>query len=305
MVAAAPYDLFTVIDSATLDAIGRRLGWKVRSAHRLSGGCIATVLRVDALDNGARRDVVVKYGGDDDDETLAAEGRMLGDLRAAGLPVPRVELAEPGLLVLEHIEHDGRGGESAEQHAAELLAGLHSNTSDRFGYTFPTPLGGIPQPNDWSTTWPAFYGRRRLIPMAAGAVAAGRLGAGVLERILRLAERLPGTLGDCGPPSLIHGDIWGGNVLCHAGRIAAFIAPAISYADAELELAFITLFGTFGRSFFQRYEVLRTIRPGFFEWRRDLYNIYPLLVHARLFGGGYGADVESTLRRVESTIGAG
>jgi len=98
-------------------------------------------------------------------------------------------------------------------------------------------------------------------------------------------------------PSLIHGDMWGGNVLCRNGAVAGFVDPAIYYADAEIELAFSTLFSTFGDAFFSRYRELRDIRPGFFETRVPLYNLYPLLVHVRLFGGGYVAQVERTLTR--------
>ena len=98
-------------------------------------------------------------------------------------------------------------------------------------------------------------------------------------------------------PSLIHGDVWGGNVLARGGRIAAFVDPAIYFADAEIELAFSTLFGTFGEAFFDRYRQIRPIAPGFFEVRRDLYNLYPLLVHTRLFGASYAASVKRSLAR--------
>ena len=98
-------------------------------------------------------------------------------------------------------------------------------------------------------------------------------------------------------PSLIHGDMWGGNVLARGGRIAGFVDPAIYYADPEIELAFSTLFSTFSDAFFERYGALRPLRPGFFEQRRDLYNLYPLLVHSRLFGGPYPDAVARTLDR--------
>ena len=98
-------------------------------------------------------------------------------------------------------------------------------------------------------------------------------------------------------PSLIHGDLWTGNVLCHDSRIAGLVDPAIYHADAEIELAFATLFGTFGDAFFARYTEHRPLAPGFFEARRDLYNLYPLLVHTALFGGSYARSVDRTVRR--------
>ena len=84
----------------------------------------------------------------------------------------------------------------------------------------------------------------------------------------------------------------------HRDRVAAFVDPAIYFADAEIELAFGTLFATFGEEFFRRYVEHRPLAPGFFELRRDLYNLYPLLVHAVLFGGSYGESVDRTLRRL-------
>jgi fructosamine-3-kinase len=98
-------------------------------------------------------------------------------------------------------------------------------------------------------------------------------------------------------PSLIHGDVWTTNVLAEGEQITAFLDPAIYFAHAEIELAFTTLFGTFGPAFYERYHQIRPIGPGFFETRRDLYNLYPLLVHVRLFGGSYVNSVHQILAR--------
>ena len=114
-------------------------------------------------------------------------------------------------------------------------------------------------------------------------------------RVERLAGRVGEWLSEPARPSLIHGDVWTTNVLAQGGRITAFLDPALYYADPEIELAFIGLFGTFGRAFYEQYHALRAIAPGFFEERRDLYNLYPLLVHVRLFGGSYVGQVERVL----------
>ena len=133
--------------------------------------------------------------------------------------------------------------------------------------------------------------------MAGEAHRVGNLPARAMARIETLAARLDRWIKEPSTPSLIHGDMWGGNVLAKGGRIAGFVDPAIYYADAEIELAFSTLFSTFGDSFFRRYAEHRPIRPGFFEERRDLLNLYPLLVHVRLFGGSYVQSVERTLAK--------
>jgi fructosamine-3-kinase len=118
-----------------------------------------------------------------------------------------------------------------------------------------------------------------------------------LREVEQLAEQLDDLVEKPQRPSLIHGDVWSGNVLAQGDRITAFLDPAIYHADPEMELAFISLFNSFGKPFFERYREVREVRPGFFEVRRDLYNLYPLLVHVYFFGGGYLDTVRSILRR--------
>ena len=125
----------------------------------------------------------------------------------------------------------------------------------------------------------------------------GRFSKEFFTRLERFSSRLDRWLHEPEYPSLIHGDVWTTNVLADDEQITGFIDPAVYYADPEVELAFTTLFGTFGDAFFARYQDFRPIRPGFFEERRDIYNLYPLLVHTRLFGGSYVHSVDSVLRR--------
>ena len=129
------------------------------------------------------------------------------------------------------------------------------------------------------------------------AAESGQLPAAAIDRLETFCGRLERYIDTPAAPSLIHGDLWGGNILARSGCIAAFLDPAIYYAHAEIELAFSTLFGTFGQAFFERYAEHRPIAPGFFEVRRDIYNLYPLLVHTQLFGGHYAASVDGILRR--------
>jgi fructosamine-3-kinase len=275
--------------------IGAAAGAPVRRMHPLAGGCVGAVYRAELTDG---RQVAVKIA-DPETGRLQVEGAMLDDLgRLSRLPVPRSLYATPELLVMSWIDNDGGAlGRSAQEHAAELLADLHGITADRFGYGRDTLIGGLAQPNGWMDSWRDFFRDRRLLHMARDAHEARRLPSALLGRIESLAGRLERWINDDATPSLIHGDMWGGNVLTKDGRIAGFVDPAIYYADAEIELAFSTMFGTFGDAFFRRYGELRPLRAGFFEERRDLYNLYPLLVHVRLFGGSYVDSVERTLTR--------
>ncbi len=229
---------------------------------------------------------------------LALEGAMLRYLaEGSALPVPAVLHAEDTLLLMDHVETEGGIDAAAEVHAGALLADLHDGTADAFGFEHDTLIGGLRQPNPWTPSWLDFFRDQRLLYMAREALDAGRLPAPLMSRIETLAGRLDRWIEEPARPSLVHGDMWTGNVLCRRGRIAAFIDPAIYYADAEIELAFSTLFGTFGTSFFESYQRRRPLKPGFFERRRDLYNLYPLLVHVRLFGGHYVSSVEGIVQR--------
>lgn len=231
--------------------------------------------------------------------TLDIEGYMLDYLaRTGAVPVPAAIHAAPGLLVMDYVETSGQVDAGCQEHAADLLAALHGITADAYGHERDTPIGPLAQPNPWMRSWVEFFRDRRLLHMGRKALESGALPQrtyGLLERFCGGA--LDSLIEEPDKPSLIHGDMWGGNVLVRQGRVSAFIDPAIYHADPEIELAFSTLFGTYGAAFFRRYNEHRPIRPGFFEARRDIYNLYPLLVHTRLFGGHYAAQVEGILRR--------
>ncbi len=258
----------------------------------LGGGCVGEVFKV-TFASGCT--LVAKAGG-----ALDVEGRMLAYLaHHTKLPVPEVLQNEPDLLLMSALEGScGTVDASAQRHGAELLAELHNITTDRgFGFTQDTVIGGLAQPNPWTRSWRSFFAEHRLLYMGRVAQRAGRLPVALMSRLERFTNAIDKWIQEPQHPSLIHGDMWGGNVLSHAGRITGFIDPALYFADAEIELAFTTMFSTFGEPFFNRYTELRPIKPGFFEERREIYNLYPLLVHVRLFGGSYVGTVEHTLRR--------
>jgi fructosamine-3-kinase len=261
----------------------------------LGGGCIGEVYRAE-LEEGTPLVAKVDRNGE---SHLEREAYMLCYLREkSDLPVPKVYHASEKLLLMQFIEGSSRFTEGAERHAAELLAGLHGITADSYGHERDTLIGGLNQPNPPSDDWVGFFRKHRLLYLANFAHGAGRLPAEDLLRVERLSEKLDGLIEDPNPPALIHGDVWSANVLARGDRITAFLDPAIYYADPEIELAFISLFDSFGRPFFDRYQEIRPIRDGFFEVRRDLYNLYPLLVHTYYFGAGYLGSVRNTLDRL-------
>jgi fructosamine-3-kinase len=232
--------------------------------------------------------------------SLDIEAYMLGELgRLSTLPVPRVHFADPDLLVMDFIETDGAPmTPRVERHAAELIAQLHATPRASFGYARDTLIGPLPQPNPQSPRWIPFFREHRLMHMARAAYAEGQLPPHLLARLERLAERLEDYLVEPAFPSLLHGDVWTGNVLVREDRVAGFVDPAISCGHPEIELAFTAMFGTFGRAFFDAYAALRPLEPGFHATRLELYNLYPGLVHVRLFGAGYLSGIEATVSKL-------
>lgn len=280
-----PSDLGHVIEEA--------LGMAPVRSRPLAGGCVGDVVQL-SMPDGAR--LVAKFG--DPGTQMDLEGWMLQYLRDhSDLPVPRVVFQADRLLIMEYLPNRGGITEDAQRHGAELLAALHEITQATFGLEKDTLIGGLHQPNPASDSWLEFFRDQRLMYMGSEALRAGQLPTVMMSRIGALCANLDKWLTEPSAPSLIHGDMWSGNVLCAAGRISGLIDPAIYYADPEIELAFITLFGTFGDAFFSRYAELRPTAEGFFEERRDLYNLYPLLVHVRLFGGSYVQSVDAILAR--------
>jgi len=270
------------------------LGERLLDARPMGGGCIGEVYRAHLSDGTS---VVAKVDRAEESH-LNREAHMLRYLREnSELPVPEVYHSSEALLLMELMPGKGKLSR-AQAHAAELVAALHEVTAGAYGHEQDTLIGSLSQPNPWTSSWIEFFRDQRLLYIAEVASEAGRLPANHRGRVEELAGRLGEILEEPERPALIHGDVWSGNVLAEGDGITAFLDPAIYHADPEIELAYISLFGTLGEPFFRRYAEIRPIRPGFFEERRHLYSLYPLLVHVYFFGGHYVGSVEDTLVRL-------
>lgn len=273
--------------------IEKKLGGPVVAIVPLQGGSAAKVYEVHVEGKAA---FVVKV--DQELENSACEGWMLTYLReGSALTVPDVIFCEDGMLALSKLPNDGGLSKQGECEAADQIAALHNISAQSYGLERDTVIAGLVQTNTWCDSWFDFYGQNRLLAMTKQAVTSGKLTTGFRHRIERIIQKLPDLAPPPKHPALLHGDLWGGNVLADQGCLSGFIDPAIYYGHPEMDLAFSTLFNSFSPLFYDRYQEHHAIEPGFFEERVDLYNLYPLLVHVRLFGAGYVADVDRVLRK--------
>lgn len=268
------------------------LGRRPIDAQALHGGCIAEVVKLTFDDGGF---AVAKFAREG---KLSLEGYMLDYLRRhSALPVPTVLAVEDDLLLLDYLDGGDALGAAAQEDAAQHLAALHAVRGDSFGLERDTLIGPLHQPNPPSDRWVEFFRDQRLLYMGRVARDSGHLPDKTFDALEAFCGRLERYIDEPEAPALIHGDMWAGNILAKGSRISGFVDPAIYFADPEIELAFSTLFGTFGEPFFKRYDELAGLRAGFFEARRDIYNLYPLLVHTALFGGSYARSVARILAR--------
>jgi fructosamine-3-kinase len=218
--------------------------------------------------------------------SVAAEAAMLRALAHAGSPVPAVEAEYENVLLLAHIENDGVFSARAWADLGRRLGALHGHVSNLYGWPVDYAIGTVAFDNRETSDWPRFWGEQRLVATAAVLDRPWR------ERVDRLVNRLPDLLPASPPASLLHGDLWTGNILVRDGAVVGLIDPACYHGDAEVDLAMLELFCSPPDAFREAYGPLA---PGWRE-RLPLYQLFPALVHMRLWGAGYHSMVDRLLR---------
>ena len=293
--------------AALAEAIGQATGeaFEVRALAPVSGGCIHTALRVDGDSPTASRSYFAKVNSAGHDAMFAAEEDGLAALRdTATIGVPRV-IAQghddhEAWLVLEWLDLSPLDAPTARALGAALAA-LHGVPQPRFGWARDNFIGATRQVNGWSDDWHAFWRDRRLHAQLRIA-AHKRLPTRLIDRGERLAA-------DCGAffrtyspkPSLLHGDLWGGNASAAAHAPVVF-DPAVYVGDREADVAMTELFGGFPPDALAAYRAAAPLDDGY-TVRRDMYNLYHVLNHANLFGGDYVAQAARHVEQLLSEIG--
>lgn len=281
-----PGPVRTAVEAGLREHIGTGVG--IESISSVGGGCISPTARIDT-GNGS---FFLKWTRPDlPTGILAAEAWGLELLAHAGcVRVPAVIRlgADPDWLLLEWLE-PGSAGPTAWRRLGRDLALLHRQPGDRFGAGRDNFIGALPQTNDPGRHWPDFWRRHRLDPQLSRALDRGLLGSTDRRRFHALYTRLDDLLGPGQEdgPSLLHGDLWQGNVHMMTDGSPAVIDPAVYRGHREVDLAMADLFGGFDREFRRGYDEVWPLEPGYAPTRRAVYQLYYLLVHVNLFGSGY------------------
>ena len=284
---------WSAIDGAIADALGTP--WQTRQRSPVSGGCINAAYRLEGGDAAW----FVKLNAGNALEMFQAEAEGLLELgRADGLRVPQPltwgEAGGRSYLVLEWLTLHGRGDWAA---FGSGLAGLHGITADRHGWHRDNTIGSTPQHNEPDAEWVRFFRERRLrfqLDLAAEKGHAGRL----RDDGERLCERLGALFADYTPaPSLLHGDLWSGNIAFDGDGAPVIFDPAVYYGDRESDLAMTELFGRLPADAWDAYQAVWPVDSGY-RVRRELYKLYHILNHLNLFGGLYERQARDMIQRL-------
>lgn len=295
---------FVAIGAWLSEQTGRRFA--SRPAATVHGGSIHRCVRWP----GHGGDAFLKLGLPTTLPVYEAEVEGLRELgRAGALRVPGVYavgvVGDLSILALEWLDlsPEVSGDPAVQAQLGESLAAQHRVTAATFGWRCDNTIGATPQPNAPDHDWVNFFRRQRLAHQLALAASSG-LDRRIVERGLELEQRCDALFAAHRPvPSLLHGDLWGGNWSALAiTREPAVFDPAVYFGDREADIAFTRLFGGFGTPFYAAYEAAWPLASGA-DVRRTLYNLYHVLNHYVLFGGSYARRASSMIEQLLAELG--
>lgn len=291
-------------DKTIAAALARAIAAPVdeRSKRAVSGGSISQCWRYET----SRGPLFVKTGSAASAEAFACEAAgLLALARGAAVRVPKVVICgtteEGAYLALEWITL-GSPTKASEALLGEQLAWQHRQTNAKFGWDRDNTIGATPQPNTWSQEWVTFLRDRRLAHQLDLAVGKGA-DAHIVDRGRMLCQLLDAFFSSYRPvPSLLHGDLWGGNWGTDEDGLPVIFDPAVYYGDREADIAMTRLFGGFGHAFYTAYQSTWPLDQAA-GTRSTLYNLYHVLNHYNLFGGEYLVGAGAMIDRLLAELG--
>lgn len=292
----ASAELRAALEAAVSDVAG---AFRIERATPAAGGCIH---RSYILEGSGRR-LFAKINDRSQLDNFAAEADGLRALATAGGRVPSPlrfgSTEKEAFLLMEYLDLRANGDFAA---LGRMLVRVHSARGKDYGWPRNNYIGSTPQLNPPSSSWTDFWRNARLVPQLDLAGRNG-LGGALLKKGEKLLAALPQLLAGHAPaPSLLHGDLWGGNAAFLADGSPVLFDPAVYFGDREADLAMTELFGGFPKAFYAAYREAAPLDAGY-ATRKDLYNLYHVLNHANLFGGGYAAQAERMVERLLAEVG--
>ncbi len=284
-------------------AIGAATGdvFEASTRRGVGGGCINSAYRLDA----GGRSYFVKLNDASKADMFQAEAEGLNEIaRTRTIRVPRPVCwgseGSSAYIVMEYLSMGGSGKDALAQLGRQLAA-MHQATSSKYGWHIDNTIGSTPQINTYCDDWIGFFQNQRIgfqLKLAARNGYRGRL----QDKGERLQADLAVFFRDYHPPaSLLHGDLWSGNYSIEASGEPVIFDPAVYYGDRETDLAMTELFGGFSAGFYAAYQDAYPLDNGY-TVRKTLYNLYHVLNHLNLFGGGYGSQAEHMMDSLLSEI---
>ncbi len=286
-----------MISDALRGRVERALAQRITAVSRVSGGDINDAFELTLADG---QSAFLKTNARAAPSMFAVEARGLGFLeQARALRVPLVlghssEHEGGSHFLLLELVRSARPRRGFDEALGRGLAALHRSGAPSFGLDEPNFIGRLPQSNTPSETWAEFYRAQRLEAQLDLALASGRVSPALRRDFERLFARLPELVGDAEPPARLHGDLWSGNLHVDEQGAPCLIDPAVYGGQREVDLAMMRLFGGFSEPVFSAYHEAFPLMAGHAS-RVALYQLYPLLVHVNLFGGGYVNAVQRAL----------
>jgi fructosamine-3-kinase len=261
------------------------LGSAVVSTTPVAGGDVCTSTRLRLSDG---RSALIKTRPHAPEDFFAAEARGLRWLAEPGVAqVAEVLGVQDDCIVLGWIEPTRPSPESAAG-LGRMLARLHASGADGFGADEDGYIATLPLPNKTADSWPEFFAVRRVLPYLKLAADRGHIEPAGVDAIESVVRRIVDLAGPAEPPARIHGDLWSGNIVWNVERQAVLVDPAAHGGHRETDLAMLALFGLPQLARVQAaYAEASPLADGW-EERQSLHQLFPLLVHAALFGGRYG-----------------
>ncbi|NNG26636.1 MAG: phosphotransferase [Ignavibacteriaceae bacterium] len=285
-----------ILNKEIITLLENKLKQKVLNITPLSGGCISNAYKLTLND---KQEFFLKYNPSVSDKMFITESHGLQELNKSGaIRVPEVILYDDDFILLELIQQ-GNKSKNFFSDFGRSFALMHKYSSEKYGFYENNFIGSNEQKNiplsSEKDNWTSFYFNKRILFQLELAEKLGNATSELKKGIGKLEEKIEEIIRSCDEkPSLLHGDLWGGNYMVAENGNACLIDPAVYYGHREADLGMTKLFGGFSSQFYEAYNETYPLEDGY-EYRENIYKLYHVLNHLNLFGGGYYSQAISLI----------